>query len=139
MKLQDLTDAHVRALLSLNADALMYLAAVSHTPGIRWGRDEWRRALIEAGAIRTDLEHGDDPLPLADAFAEAQRIADGLTDRQVANLEAIVKHDDGEAILARSAGDDVVRMHLASRFKGCIFSTPLGRLVLALRNRKANP
>lgn len=140
MKLEDLTDAHVRALLDLDSDAVFYLRAVIHTPGIRWGRDEWRRALLDANAIRSDIEHGDDPLPLGLALAEAQRIAEGLTVHGWRHLD-IAADDSG----TRHTVDGDVAGWLAGRGlvswgrpdgRFTMKLRPAGRLVLALRERR---
>lgn len=134
-RLARLTDAQVQALLALDADAVAYLRSVIRVPGIRWGREEWRRALMDARCLRTDFEHGDDALPLGLVLDEAQRIADGLTARQAASLAATERHLDGDVILARSAEHDIVQLGLAEQMHDALFTTPLGKLVLALRER----
>lgn len=122
--LSRLTDAHVRALLDPPGCAGEDFGA-AHDAGLvrmKWGR----------------LEHTDEGRR---ALTEAQRIADGLSPRQAASLAAVARHPEGDVIMASSAAVDFVVRDLARLThrgddRDLLHITPLGRLVLALHERR---
>lgn len=126
MTLQDLTDAHVRALID--------------PPGSwenRWQPDlmpgDWGHA-YEAGLVGWSEGTGAFVTFNGKAIiAEAQRIADGLSPREVS-----IMTDEASAFYTDEV-ERLVELGLLTKTKGPPFSkydeTPAARLVLALRER----
>lgn len=99
-----------------------------------------RLAALTDAHVDTLLEHGALTEGAAAVLSEAQRIAEGLTDRQAASLAAVARRPGLDVILAASAAEDIVRRGLARRSESGLdgerlYPTPLGTLALALRER----
>lgn len=130
MKLADLTDAHVRALLAPEGCTQDDFYAAEDA-GLMLNLPAARGLGAYAG-----LSHDG-----RWALTEAQRIADGLSPRQAASLAAVARHPEGDVVMASSAAVDLVVRDIARLThrgddRDLLHITPLGRLVRALHERR---
>lgn len=127
MKLQDLTDPLVRALLDPDGcEPHEWVALVEAGLGrVSWSEPDERNMCSH---VRSRSDDGDRLLD------EAQCFADGLTSREIAKIRDAVGNRWSASMMRRFEGLDLLRR--ASSPIGTVAAlTPLGRLVLALRDQ----